>query len=663
MIQTNLCAGTYQVTAISDLGCEVTQSYTITEPDKIIINLAAATNNPCFGDKVGSIKVQVTGGVAPYTYAWSNGGTTDNINNLVSGTYTLVVTDANGCAQSFQYTVTSPPQLFLNISGNTSYCAGSSATITVSGSGGVAPYFGTGTFTYLAGTYQLSIKDKNGCKAVKDITIIELPLPKFNIASTNSCKEQTVGTATLTPIIATQPVTYLWSNSQTTQSIINLAPGVYSVTVTDANGCTNSYTTTVFTNATPTLSAALTNAGCAPATNGSIVLTVNQIANNPNVTYLWNTSATTSQLTAIGAGNYSVVVTDNSGCTVTGNYPITNDCGCPLNFSVDICGPSVVCQGESFTLTSNVFPRPQGYPYTYSWTTPLGTVITTPNLTINGAALTASGWYTLTVSLPPNCTYTTQVYVIVRPRPIATISNAVTGTVDNYIHMRTCDIQLTATGGVYYNWTVTSPPILTNHSNQLTLPTTLTSPTLINFRVVAIDSFGCASQQVLHRVRTANPVVSRSINNTSTNPNIIRTLTMNQTTQFANATYTWSTNGWSAGPLTAALKQRTGTIAQLAGIYTLVINQNGCERTFQFELLNNATFTPIIEIGTNKIYINEEIEMLNSEDEFELKAFPNPVSDILTVSFKNPSMDDIGLTITDINGRILMDKNIGNEEL
>ncbi|NBX81068.1 MAG: T9SS C-terminal target domain-containing protein, partial [Flavobacteriales bacterium] len=336
---------------------------------------------------------------------------------------------------------------------------------------------------------------------------------------------------------------------------------------------------------------------------------------------------------------------------------------CPLNFSVDICGPSVVCQGESFTLTSNVFPRPQGYPYTYSWTTPLGTVITTPNLTINGAALTASGWYTLTVSLPPNCTYTTQVYVIVRPRPIATISNAVTGTVDNYIHMRTCDIQLTATGGVYYNWTVTSPPILTNHSNQLTLPTTLTSPTLINFRVVAIDSFGCASQQVLHRVRTANPVVSRSINNTSTNPNIIRTLTMNQTTQFANATYTWSTNGWSAGPLTAALKQRTGTIAQLAGIYTLVINQNGCERTFQFELLNNATFTPIIEIGTNKIYINEEIEMLNSEDEFELKAFPNPVSDILTVSFKNPSMDDIGLTITDINGRILMDKNIGNEEL
>ncbi|NBX79217.1 MAG: hypothetical protein EBQ94_02380, partial [Flavobacteriales bacterium] len=97
MIQTNLCAGTYQVTAISDLGCEVTQSYTITEPDKIIINLAAATNNPCFGDKVGSIKVQVTGGVAPYTYAWSNGGTTDNINNLVSGTYTLVVTDANGC--------------------------------------------------------------------------------------------------------------------------------------------------------------------------------------------------------------------------------------------------------------------------------------------------------------------------------------------------------------------------------------------------------------------------------------------------------------------------------------------------------------------------------------------------------------------------------------
>ena len=666
-IQTGLCAGNYSVTATSDLGCTVTENYSLIAPDKLSINLLSAGNNLCFGYESGYIKVQATGGVAPYTYSWNTGATTDNIFNLPNGTYIVTVTDANGCTNSYQHIISSPSQLNLSITGNLSYCAGSSASITVNTTGGVAPYTGnlapytgSGTYNLYAGQTLISVKDANGCKVEETISISELPIPKFEISSTPSCKEQSNGTATLTELNAVHPVTYLWSNGQTTQNISNLPAGNYTVTVTDANGCTNNYTTTVGISQAPTLSAAITNAGCAPSTNGAIVLTVNQIANNPNMTYVWNTSATTSQLSNIGAGNYSVVVTDGNGCSVQSSFPIINDCPCPLNFNVDVCGPTVVCQGENFTLSTNIFPRPHGYPYTYTWTTPQNTTVNSANLTVNGAV--ASGTYTLTVTLPPNCTYTTQVYVTVRPRPIATISNAVTGTVDNYIHLRGCDIDLTATGGVYYNWFITSSPVLNNHTNQLTQSTNASTASTIYFKVTAIDSFGCASQQVQHRVRVSNPSITRSLNISGSNPTINRTLTMNQNTLFAGATYTWSSNGWNPGSSSSALRQRSGTISQLAGVYTLVINQNGCERTFQFEVLFSGKITPTIEVGTNKMNFNEENETIETEDLFQIKAFPNPVNDLLQFEFENPNNEDIGLIIMDNNGRILSDLNVGTDQ-
>jgi hypothetical protein len=228
--------------------------------------------------------------------------------------------------------------------------------------------------------------------------------------------------------------------------------------------------------------------------------------------------------------------------------------------------------------------------------------------------------------------------------------------------MRGCDIELTATGGVYYNWLITSTPVLSNHTNQLVQSTNAATASTIFFKVVAIDSFGCASQQVQHRVRTANPVISRSLNNTSSNPTIIRTLTMNQTTQFAGATYTWSSNGWNPGSSSVALRQRTGTISQLAGVYTLVINQNGCERTFQFEVLFTGKITPTIEVGTNKMNFNEENETIETEDLFQIKAYPNPVTDQLQFEFENPNNEEIGLVILDNNGRILTDLNVGTDQ-
>jgi hypothetical protein len=170
--QIGLCAGNYTVTAISDLGCEVTESYTIEQPTEMTVNLVHAINNSCYGFEEGYIKVQVLGSVGAGSYLWSNNQTTSIIQNLANGTYTLTFTDVNGCTATYQHTITSPSQINLNIAGNLTYCAGSSATLVVTASGGIAPYSGTGTYNFQAGATQITVKDSAGCKVVQDLTII-----------------------------------------------------------------------------------------------------------------------------------------------------------------------------------------------------------------------------------------------------------------------------------------------------------------------------------------------------------------------------------------------------------------------------------------------------------------------------------------------------------
>jgi hypothetical protein len=109
-------------------------------------------------------------------------------------------------------------------------------------------------------------------------------------------------------------------------------------------------------------------------------------------------------------------------------------------------------------------------------------------------------------------------------------------------------------------------------------------------------------------------------------------------------------------------------ISQLVGIYTLVINQNGCIRTFQFQLNLDGRFVDLGELIGNKMVLNEEAftslenEITEPEDLFQIKAFPNPVNDQLQFEFENPNKEDIGLVILDNNGRILTDLNVGTDQ-
>ena len=201
---------------------------------------AATVNNvQCNGQATGTATVTPSGGTAPYSYVWSNvPGNTQAVNNLPSGTYTVTVTDANGCITTQNFTVTEPVALVGNSSvTNPILCAGGMATVSVSATGGTAPYIGTGSFSQSEGPQTYTVTDANGCTSTTISTITE-PTPLSAVTTSTDEMMGMDGTATVTVSGGTPNYMYYWMpGGATTPAITGLAAGTYSVTVLDANGC------------------------------------------------------------------------------------------------------------------------------------------------------------------------------------------------------------------------------------------------------------------------------------------------------------------------------------------------------------------------------------------------------------------------------------------
>ena len=201
---------------------------------------AATVNNvQCNGQATGTATVTPSGGTAPYSYVWSNvPGNTQAVNNLPSGTYTVTVTDANGCITTQNFTITQPVALVGNSSvTNPILCAGGMATVSVSATGGTAPYTGIGSLSQSAGTQTYTVTDANGCSSTTTVTITEPTALSITTTSTDEILGND-GTASVTASGGTAPYSITWQpGGMTTAAISGLTAGLYMVTVTDANGC------------------------------------------------------------------------------------------------------------------------------------------------------------------------------------------------------------------------------------------------------------------------------------------------------------------------------------------------------------------------------------------------------------------------------------------
>ncbi len=388
---TGLFAGQYTVTVTDAHGCVTTSTTTITEP-LVLDVIMNAENVSCFGGSDGSATATVSGGTTPYAYAWSNGQSTASISGLSAGTYTLTVTDFNGCTNVQIVIIGQPMALSVSTSNNNISCnGGSNGSSTANPSGGTAPYTylwsngqTTQTATGLsAGQYTVTVTDAHLCVTSSATNITEPAVLTVVVSTVNvACFGESNGSATANVSGGTSPYGYLWSNSETTQSVTGLSAGTYTVTVTDFNGCVNVQTVTITQPAALTISFSNINVSCNGGSNGSS--TAMPAGGTAPFTYLWSNGQTTQTASGLSAGQYTVTVTDAHLCVTTSTTTITE----PLFLTIGFNNTHVSCSGGSNGSSAGL-PSGGTAPYTYLWSN---------GQTTQTATGLSAGTYTLTVT-------------------------------------------------------------------------------------------------------------------------------------------------------------------------------------------------------------------------------------------------------------------------
>ncbi len=393
----NLTAGTYTLTITDSNNCSITEAVTITEPAILTTSSGNHTDASAYGASDGSATVSVTGGTPPYLYSWtSSPSTTDTASGLAAGTYTVNVSDANGCTASYDFTIIQPVPLMLNQGEQTNAsCNGKNdGTATVHPFGGSAPY------TYLwspsgqtaatatglgAGTHKVKVTDAEG-DSITETFIITEPQPLSivpDVVQQVSCHGFNDGFASVKVAGGTAPFSYKWSNGLITESASNLTAGNYSVTVTDFNGCSIVEHFVITEPAILSVTKGnVANVSCNGSANGSA--TVLASGGTPPYTYAWsNGQAGTASIGNLTGGTYTVTVSDAHNCSATQSFIITE----PAVVHPPSIGTQNLCDNQNATL-SNINSSASGIKW-YS-TANGGTPLPMSTVLINGITYYAS---------------------------------------------------------------------------------------------------------------------------------------------------------------------------------------------------------------------------------------------------------------------------------
>ncbi len=292
----------------------------------VSVTVDLVTNSACVGVSTGAVAISVSGGTPGYTFDWSNGAITEDISGLAAGNYDVSVEDVVGCSavQSAAVGNNAGVSVTVDLVTNSACVGVSTGAVTISVSGGTPGYsfdWSNGAVTedvsgLAAGNYDVSVEDAVGCSATQSATVgnnagVSVTV---DLVTNNICAGLTTGAVTITVSGGTPVYEFDWSNADTTEDISSLAAGVYTVTVEDAIGCEATASATVADGpgVTITLDSAQ-DVTCHGLSNGFVSISVS--GGTPAYTFDWSNGAVTEDISGLGAGNYSVDVSDVNGCS------------------------------------------------------------------------------------------------------------------------------------------------------------------------------------------------------------------------------------------------------------------------------------------------------------------------------------------------------------
>lgn len=352
-------------------GCSSTKTISVNPID--IVLSASVTNIACnVSVNSGSISLLPGGGTFPYYYSWSNGATTANIKNLAVGSYSVLVSDANGCVDSLQLNVTRPTSLTVNTSIVSPACGANDGQISSTVSGGTAPYtyiWNSGATTPVAssltpGQYIIQVYDASNCYGSAIVNLNPTNGPVVTIGTTNSvsCYGGNNGSTSISVSGGQVPVTTQWSNGFTSNAISGLPAGVYDVIVTDGSGCKVNQSITINQPAGLNIQPIVTRPNCSQS-NGAINLNIT--GGQAPFTFAWSANAgnaTTQNVSNIESGYYNVTIGYNSGCTQSFGIGVSDLTNIAVNV-VTVTPSSCTSPSGSIDVTAvNGVPS-----YSFSW--------------------------------------------------------------------------------------------------------------------------------------------------------------------------------------------------------------------------------------------------------------------------------------------------------
>ncbi len=454
----NLGAGNYTINIIDSKGCTANVNATVTQPPALTFTYTQ-TNPVCGTANSGSITVTPSGGVAPYTYLWSNNATSKDLSGITAGTYTLTITDSKNCQTTQSITVNPAPVVTGSATASPAIvCSGQGTTITATLDPAYTPasnaYSFDGGSTFLSSssysianivadtTATIILQDINGC--LSNPIQVSITTSKINATVTEtksiSCNGGNDGALTVTSTGSTVGYTYSINGGsfQTSNVFSNLSKGTYVIVINDGSACNSSYTETLTEPQPITLAVkSIVNVNpCAGGNNGSIQVTTTGGNAGKSFTITPSGSSQTDSLfNNLFAGNYTITVTDSKSCTANATASVIEPNGIDTASIVAVivdnkCPGDILGSVKLTNVTGGVGP----YTYTLNGSTNTTSVFTG----------LLSGTYGMTITDANGCSVNYP-FTVHEPQPI--IYTAVT--VPSSCNVADGSIEITnVTGGI-----------------------------------------------------------------------------------------------------------------------------------------------------------------------------------------------------------------------